>query len=802
MVRNYLAAALRNLARNRLYATINIIGLSVGFAAAILIGLFLRHELTFDRFIPGYENVYRLRMQLIVPNGPGTNASDDARGWIPELLKLEFPQIEAMTRVAHVFGGVSLRHGDVETLEDRFYWADSNFFEVLPLRVIAGDIKTALTRPDGLVLTRRMARKYFGSDTPLGETLEVDRKTTLTVTAVLADLPSNTHLNTELFGSGVSRDGPEGVFAQRAYVYLRLSPAGVESLRAAMPDFIDRHFPSPAALGKTSDVSKYQLVNLGDIHLYPAAAFAMTPVADPRTLRAIALIGALILLVASINFVNLMTARAARRAVEVGIRKVSGSGRSHLILQFIGESLIYALLGTIIALALVELLLPRLNAFLDRDIVLSYTDAPLLTGIVALVLSVGTLAGAYPALVLSAFRPAAVLKGGPVPATGSGRVREMLVVLQFAILIGLILATAIVYRQTAFGLQQGLRFDDDQLLAIETPPYACEVAPFRTAVESLPGVRSTACSMNFLNNFGTGPYIAPDGREVFLQSSLIGAGLFELLGLKPVAGRFFERGRLVDAIPPLKDIVVGTPYHVVINETAVRQLGFASPSDAIGKLILFKAGGDRREIIGVVPDFSRDSVRRPIEAMYYENSAGWFTQLNVKLKGSEIPETLKAIDKLWDLTANQPRPISRAFYQQYVQDLYRDLTQQSRLFAYLSAVALFLAGLGLFGLAAFTAERRTREIGVRKALGAESRDILRLLLWQFSKPVLWATLLAWPVAAWIMHRWLQGFAYHTDLAPWLFVAATAIALCIALVTVTTHSLLVARARPVMALRHE
>jgi putative ABC transport system permease protein len=195
-------------------------------------------------------------------------------------------------------------------------------------------------------------------------------------------------------------------------------------------------------------------------------------------------------------------------------------------------------------------------------------------------------------------------------------------------------------------------------------------------------------------------------------------------------------------------------------------------------------------------------VRQPIEATYYENSAGWFSQLNIKLKGNEIPETLKAIDRLWDQTANQPRPISRAFYQQYVQDLYRDLTQQSRLFAYLAAVALFLAGLGLFGLAAFTAERRTHEIGVRKALGAQSRDILRLLLWQFSKPVLWATLLAWPVAAWIMYRWLQGFAYHTDLAPWLFVAATAIALCIALVTVTTHSLLVARARPVMALRHE
>jgi putative ABC transport system permease protein len=452
--------------------------------------------------------------------------------------------------------------------------------------------------------------------------------------------------------------------------------------------------------------------------------------------------------------------------------------------------------------AVVELfLLPRLNARIDRNLVFTYWRWPVLCELVAVVLSVGLLAGAYPAMVLSQYRPRAVLAGGKSPASGSGRLRQLLVVIQFAILIGLAVATGVIYRETIFGLRQGLRFDKEQLLAIQLPVGDCESMAFKSEVARLAGVRSTACSMDFLNNFGTASYRAPDGRAVTLQNSQVGAGLFEMLGLKPVAGRFFLAGRARDILPAYRDQVATVAYKVVVNETAARRLGFANPADAVGRVFTFASSG-RREILGVVPDFSRDSVRHSIDPVFYEYSSGWFSQLNVKLVGREVPQTLQQIDALWNQQPGRQGPISRSFFDQYVQNLYSELNRQSAIFGVFAGVALFLAALGLFGLSAFTAERRTREIGVRKALGADTGNILRLLLWQFARPVLWATAIAWPVTAWLMHRWLQGFAYRIDLSPWVFVTSAASALVIALLTVSVHSVLVARAKPVAALRYQ
>jgi putative ABC transport system permease protein len=800
MFRNYFAAALRNLARNRLYAGINVVGLAVGFAAAILVALYVHHELTFERFIPGYARIYRISMAQTAPDA-GSNAVEDFRAVMAPQLKLAFPQIAAITRLSNTFGGADLRRGDVETHEDRFYWADPNVFDVLPLPAIAGDLKTALERPDGLVLTRRMARKYFGRDLPLGETLQINRHITMQVTAVLADLPSNTHLNTEVFASAKSIPYPEGMNAYRAYTYLRLTPgASVDTLRQGIKEFGDQQ-AAKFKLAETRITFSMPVVPITEIHLREPGAFAMTPAGDPRALRAIAVVGVLILAIASINFVNLMTARAARRAVEVGVRKVAGGRRRDLLIQFMSESLLYAALGMLAAVAAVELLLlPRLNALLDRNMAFDYWHWPLLGELIAVVLVVGLLAGIYPAMVLCAYRPTAVLAGGRTPASGSGRLRQLLVIVQFAILIGLAVATGIIYRQTLFGLQQGLRFDKEQLLAIQLPLGDCEAAALRTEIDRLPGVRGSACSMDFLNNFGTTSYRAPDGKMATLQNSQVGAGLFELLGLKPLAGRFFLAERAMDLLPAPRNEVATVAYHVVVNETAARQLGFAHPQDAIGKI--FTAPNERREIIGVVPDFSRDSVRHSIDPAFFEYSGGWFSQLNVKLSGREVPQTLQQIDRLWNQQPARNGPISRSFFDQYVQNLYSELKRQSAIFTVFAAVALFLAALGLFGLSAFTAERRTREIGVRKALGADTGDILRLLLWQFARPVLWATLVAWPLTAWLMHRWLQGFAYRTDLSVWVFIVAAVAAVVIALLTVTTHSVLVARAKPVAALRYQ
>ena len=799
MFRNYFAAALRNLLRNRLYAGLNIVGLGTGFAAAILIALYVNHELTFERFLPGYEGVYRLSAEI--KGAAGASATDDVRGPIADELKLAFPQIRAIAELHNTWGQVGLRHGDVEAVDRGFYWADPQVFDVLPLRAAAGNLRTALQRPDGIVLTRRMARKYFGTDLPMGQTIEVDRKYTMRVTAVLEDLPSNTHLDTEIFASALALPPLEPGFVYRCFVYLRLESAqDAQRIQAGLPDFLD-HQSLPMSAGKVSDRRALALVPIADIHLRAPGRFAMKPAAAPRLLAALSVVGLLILLTAAINYINLMTARASRRAVEVGVRKAAGGSRFDLAVQFIGESVVYTFIGVLLAIMLVELLLPQLNDFLDRNIVFDYWSVPVIAALAGLALVVGILAGVYPALVLSAFSPAAVLKGDGIHAPGAGRLRQLFVLLQFTILIGLILATGVIHQQAAFGLRQGLRFDYDQLLSIVVPSGHCERSPFTSAVRALPGVRGTACSTEFLSNFGTQLYRTGDGRDVTLQNVDIGPGLFELLGLKPVAGRFFAPDREADVIPWERDLA--RTYHTVINETAARELGYGAAAAAIGQVFTSVSdvhAGTRREIIGVVPDFARDSVRVAIDPVYFDNSGGSNT-LNVKLRGSDVPQTLQAIDRLWKQSA-MPAPISRRFYDQYVENLYRDLERQATVFSIFSALALLLAAMGLFGLAAFTVERRTREIGVRKALGAHTSDVTRLLLWQFAKPVLAANLIAWPLAAWLMLRWLKGFAYHIDLPLWLFPAAAAAALSIALLTVSGHSVRVARAAPVKALRHE
>ena len=803
MLRNYFAAAVRNLARSRLHAVINILGLGAGFAAALLIALFVRHETTYDRFLPHHEDVYRLSNEVTVTGG-GSSTSGDTKGPIIEDLKLEFPQIQKISQVLRGYGNAanSLRRGDIETREPALFWADPGIFEVLELPAIAGDLHTALQSPDGLVLTRRMARKYFGTDNPMGQTIEINRQYSMRVTAVLEDLPSNTHLSTEVFASARALPYLAPGLVYRCFVYLRTTPQGVRQIREGMEAFQERH----AYITQTvSQGRRLVLIPVSEIHLGPAGRFGMKPLGDPKLLQALSVISVLIVLIAAINYINLMTARASRRAVEVGIRKVAGASRTDLTLQFIGESLIYCVVAMLLACMLTELTLPVLNGFLDKGISFEWS-APVIASLAGATLLIGILAGVYPALVLSAFKPASVLKSGVVQAGGAGRVRQFFVLLQFAILIGLTLATIIMHRQTEFGLRSGLRFDYDQMLSITLPsdPGYCLRSAFSDGVRALPGVSGTACSSNFLQNYGTQAYRAPDGREVTLQDGYVGPGLFELLGLRPVAGRFLSAGE-ADAFPsePVRRSLDRT-YHTVVNETAMRQLGYADPKAALGKVFVSLTNvrpGTRHEIVGVVPDFARDSVRTAIEPAFFSTGDTFF-ELEVRMRGQDVPRTLAAIDQLWSQTAPIPGPISRRFLDQYVEDLYRDLTRQGTFFTVFASLAVVLAALGLFGLAAFTVERRTREIGVRKALGASTSDVTRLLLWRFVKPVLAANLIAWPLIAWFMSRWLQAFAYHIDMPLWAFPAAAVVALAIAVVTVGGHSIKVARSAPVQALRYE
>lgn len=830
MFHNYLVTALRNLVRNKLYAAINVLGLAVGLCAAMLIALFVRDEFSYDQWMPRHEQVYAVQSTLLLPGE--TIRTARAPYITAGLLAQAFPQVGAITRFAPSGGFNGVRHGDIES-QEAVTWADPNFFEVLNLPAISGNLATALQEPNDVVLTRSLARKYFGMDDPIGQTLELDRKLVMRVTAVLEDLPSNTHLSLGIIASGrnagslltllESRPMPSGPIPA-VFTYLRLAAdASADSLTQALPEFVQQH-----PRYRSAEISySLELVPLAAIHLRSAAQGVVgLKSSGSATMAYSALsIALLIVAIASINFVNLTSACAARRAVEVGVRKVSGAERRNLIIQFIGESMIYAVLGMALAIMFTHLLLPSFNGILHRTIALDYGRDPRLLGAVAgIVIAVGFLAGSYPAFMLSRFSPARVLKGNIAKGLRSGPGRQVLVALQFMILMVLALVSVTVYRQSHYAMNEALRFDKDQMLVVltsDTGPQGavpCDT-PFAAAVRALPGVRGAACASTYINSGGEGPtYVTgPGGETARAGEMLVDFDFFDLYGLKPLAGRTFSRELMGDLRP--QDGTLAPPPSVVINETLSRAMGFATPQAAIGQAVKwrpwlpltarFAAGSAGNpeppqglsEIVGVVPDFAQGSVRRATEpGIFWVNPLG-HRILNVKLRRDQVPETLAAIDQLWK-QFGLSRPISRNFLDQQIEDMYRDVTLLNQAMAAFAVVAVFVACLGLFGLAAFVAESRTKEIGLRKALGASRADVLRLMLWEFNKPVLWASLIAWPAAYVIMRRWLEGFALRVDIDFWTFPAATAVTLAIAVLTVAGHAVLVARAQPVAALRHE
>ena len=832
MFRSYLSAALGNLSRNWLYAGVTILGLAISFAAAILIGLYVRDEYSFERFIPDYQRVYRLKADMQFP-GQKVQSMDITTSTAAANFRLDFPEAE---QVARLTGSDSvLKRGDSSATET-VAWADPGFFKVMRLPVLAGDADAALEAPDGLVLTREMARKYFGQDEPLGRTIQLntamdslsglppDEMALVTtfhpmrVMAVLKDIPSDTHLSARIFAAGRSPYSPTSLddrhpspfnLGQLTYVKLKpgVSTAGFgPRLRA----FGERRYPG---VGNTPSAFRYGLAPLKDLHFSATSAYGelVRPAGDRNVDAGVAAVGGLIVVIAAINFVTLMTARATRRAIEVGVRKAVGASRRDLIVQFMGEALIYVLIAMLLATALAELTLPYLNAFLRRTLALDYLGDPALAGgIVGGALLTAILAGVYPALVLSAFRPSSALKGGSTQPSASAGVRQILVVAQFAILIGLIVMTATIYRQTRFALNDALRLDTSQVIRAKTP---CRSA-FAQEVAALPGVKAKSCaSYSAVSDGMSKTVVVMSDRSLrTVNGSALDVGFLEMQGLTPLAGRFFARDQGQDMVLDRPDAGPDVQPSLVLNESGARLIGFARPADAVGKMINWARWSAAQsptetppvhasQVVGVVRDFTLGSIRTAIEPSIYYVEPNRSQYVLIKLDGRSMPETLSAIRRVWTRTGHD-RPLAFQFEEQAVQDLYRDVIAQGVVIAICAGLAIFIACIGLFALAAFTTERRTKEIGVRKAMGASTLDVVRLLLWQFTQPVLWANLIAWPAAWWAMNTWLHGFAYRVDLPPWLFLTATAAAVIIAWATVSIHAFLVARARPVLALRYE
>jgi putative ABC transport system permease protein len=800
MIGNYLRSALAHASGNRLFATINAAGLAIGVATSVLMFVIVRAELTHNDFIPNYRNTY-LAVTAVIPSGHPTAYTLQSNHQVAGLLKARFGEILGVTRLS--LQALPVRNGEVFTKQESIYWADPNVFEILDLPTLHGDPHQALSRPDGVVLTRGMAIKYFNEENVVGRRLEIGGEP-MTVNAVVRDLPAyRTELETGIFASGMAAqselarmdatpsDG--GGFAVTSLTYFRLVPkATVAPIKAGAFAVMDAIWIARPPSMKVTLIP----LSLDQIHLFEG----LNPGVETR-IAFLALIGVLVLFLACVNFVNLSTARSTRRAIEVGVRKASGASRPQLVVQFVGESLLYVVVASIFGLAVVELVLPQVDAFLGGGVTFEYGRVPhLLMTLAAAGLVLGLLAGAYPAFVLSSFRPAIVLRGHAVAPEGANTLRRILVMLQFAILIGLTIAAAVIYRQREFATTDALRVNTDHVLVLEMRAnpdrgleFGAECRPaLMNELRAIGGVRAVACtSSSLFTAAGFGPVDLKGGISVTASFVPVDSASFDVYGIRPRAGRLFslERGDTAYAEGDRK------PARFVINETAVKKFGFASPEAAVGQTI------GSSEVIGVVEDFSLGSLRKEILPTVYVFEGNKSDQIHLKLAGQQIPEALRAIDAAWR-KAGTGQPLDRFFVDEHLRDLYAADLKQAQIFTLFAGIAVLLACLGLFGLSASTTERRVREIGLRKAMGASSGDIMRLLLWQFTQPVLWASLLAWPVVGWLMNRWLAGFAYRIDLELRVFVMATLGAIFVALLTVATHCYLVARAKPAAALKTE
>jgi putative ABC transport system permease protein len=832
MWKNYMTVGIRALAKNRTYAFINIFGLAIGMAACLMILLFVRYEMSYDKWLPGADNAYQIQ-SWYKSSETGQEAQLQMTPYLAgKRIAKDFPQVEKEVYVSNN-GPVFTKDGQATSTEE-YLFVDNNFLEVLPLPMVRGDVG-ALSQPNSAILTRSEAVKRYGTDNVVGRTMTLitrGKSRDFRITGVLEDLPKNSHLKINALARldivSYNADTPQALECwgcQNGYVYVKLRPgADPKTIQAGFPAWEKRNIPDEnagEARFNAGDDQDWHIVNVRDVHLGRAQAAAMTPGNDRRTIVTFAVIALLILGMAVVNFTNLATARASQRAREVALRKVLGATRKQLIVQFVGESVLIAFVSMLIALALVELLVPPFSAFLDASLDLNYFGAEgIALPAILLVLTVGVLGGLYPAFFLSRFQPASVLKANKSSAetAGSGRLRIVLVVAQFAVSIGLIICTAVIYGQTVYARTVDPGYDRSRILQVDELSRYALLDKGETIAEQaarVPGVESvgrTTIGVATDNNNNTGVMVPGNSEPITIGTYQVDPGFFDAMGLRLAAGRWFDKSRPLDDMtlpyppsPEAERALAQRGGNIVINELAAKRLGFERPREIIGKT--FRAAIVDNEIglvpvtvIGVVKDSRFRSVKLPLDPIMFSNTRSGHSYMIVRFRGD--PATVRSgVERMWKgITSDVP--FTAEFSDDIMLELYEAEDARAKTFAGFALLAVVVACLGLFGLAAFTAERRTKEIGIRKVLGARSRDIVRLLAWQFSKPVIIANLIAWPVAWWVMRDWLNGFEARIDLGPGPFVIAGGLALVIALGTIAGHALKVARANPIHALRYE
>ena len=800
MFKNYLKIAFRSLKKHKGYSFINISGLALGMAVCMLIFMWILNELSFDRFHEKADRICRLTLDIEVGTMLHTPVSLTAAG--PALVE-DFPEVIAAARVDRP-NRVSVKYDDRIFQEADIGFAENAIFDIFTFPFVSGDPRTALEAPYSVVITESMAKKYFGDNDPLGQLLRFNDEKDYNVTGVVKDVPPNSHFRFNMLRSfqtlmaeGSVRD--DMWFDLRFFTYLLLAEqADYIQLEQKLPGFIDKHIGD--AMKATGGSATLFLQPLKKIHLYSDFERDISANSNITYVYLFSAIAIFILLIAGINFINLSTARSATRAQEVGMRKTLGAIRSRLIGQFIGESMIHSILAMGLAIVLFKLSLPLFNSVIGSELSVNFLKAPwLLAAFLGMAFIVGVCAGSYPAFILSSFPPVHVLKGLLKAGGSHSRFRKILVVFQFSISIALIAATIIVYKQIIFMKNKELGFNKEYVVIIPrmSEEHRKSYRSIRSEMLSLSGVVDVGAS-DLVPSRGhlIGSFLPEgfaDDQVLAMDYMNVDAHYIPTMGMEIIAGRTFS-----------EDFATDPDESVLINETAAKKIGWENP---LGKRFVFRPPPNTEgevtyvSVIGVVKDFHMQSLRERIEPLiiFYDHDS--LLRLSVRIAPDNISHTMGLLEKKWkELDPN--RPFQFLFLDDSYDRLYRQEDRLKTISFYFSFLAVLIGCLGLFGMASFTAEQRTKEIGIRKVLGASVPGIVRLLAKEFVLLVIVANVIALPVAYFAMNRWLQSFAYRMDIHPLIFVLSAALSLSIALITVSYQAIRTALSNPVDSLRYE
>lgn len=800
MFRNYFISSFRNLWRHKFYTVINLLGMSIGLSCFVLIFMYVDHELSYDRFHKKHERIFRITGKLEL-EGQGEHSSSCPHPVAPTLIN-DYPHlIEKCVRLFNFQDPQqSLKYGNKIFTENDLYFADSAFFEIFDFELKEGNPKNVLSKPNSIVITESMAKKYFGNENPIGKTLKYDGYLDIIVTGVSRDPELNSHIryNALISFISVEKIAPwtlKNWVWNPCWTYVLMKNEGsAKELKQQFPKFVQKYYPDFLKPQVTHDLQP-----LTDIHLHSHLDYEMHPNNDVSLVYIFSVIGVFILIIGCVNYTNLATARSATRAREIAIRKVSGATRPQLIGQFMAESALVSLISVLIALALIELLLPFFNTLSGK----SFTHTDFSSGHVLFKLMIAGLgtafvSGIYPAFFLSSFSPAGILKGNSKSTTRGAGLRKILVVLQFSISIILIISTGIIFEQFNYLQTKNLGFDKSDLVVIPVRiPMLKAVKQFIPQIKQVNGVVNVATANDIIGKSHNTHEFNYEGLEKgkwkYYPCLLVNEDFVNTMKIELIAGRNFSR-----------DVAREDSLSVIVNEEIVKEMGWKSPQDAIGKR--FNSIHGYEKVIGVAKNFNGDPLNEQmgpfvLDLPHLNDKDFWTKYIYIRMANAKADDVMEELKVKWQSLTND-FPFEYMYLNETLSSQYQNQEKLLKLMSFFSILAVFIACIGLYALASFTAEKRTREIGIRKVMGASSYNIVMLLCIEFMKLVGIAVLIACPIAWFMMNSWLENFSFHIEPGVAWFIGGVFLISIIALLTIIFKAFRMAVSNPVDALRHE